>query len=148
MRVYLDNCCFNRPFDEQTQLRVRLETEAKLRIQHLMRSGVVEYAWSDMLTQEVMDSPFPFRRAKLMEWRNGAAVEVEITDEVVAAAAELMAKGLKNADALHIACAQAVDCDWFFTTDIGILKKVRQCGLTRIANPVEFVVEDEDENRG
>lgn len=23
MRVYLDNCCYNRPFDDQTQLRVR-----------------------------------------------------------------------------------------------------------------------------
>ncbi len=31
MRVYLDNCCYNRPFDEQDQLSVRLETEAKLR---------------------------------------------------------------------------------------------------------------------
>ena len=30
MRVYLDNCCYNRPFDEQTQLKVRLETEAKM----------------------------------------------------------------------------------------------------------------------
>lgn len=33
MRVYLDNCCYNRPFDDQRQVRVRLETEAKLRIQ-------------------------------------------------------------------------------------------------------------------
>ena len=24
MRVYLDNCCYNRPFDDQAQLRVRL----------------------------------------------------------------------------------------------------------------------------
>ena len=43
MRVYLDNCCYNRPFDHQDQLRVRLETEAKLRIQALMRSGAVEF---------------------------------------------------------------------------------------------------------
>ena len=35
MRVYLDNCCYNRPFDEQTQPSVRLETEAKLLIQAL-----------------------------------------------------------------------------------------------------------------
>lgn len=40
MLIYLDNCCFNRPFDDQEQLRVRLETEAKLRIQHLMREGI------------------------------------------------------------------------------------------------------------
>ena len=31
MRVYLDNCCYNRPYDEQVQLRIRLETEAKPR---------------------------------------------------------------------------------------------------------------------
>ena len=37
MRVYLDNCCYNRPFDDQAQLRIRLETEAKLEIQTQMR---------------------------------------------------------------------------------------------------------------
>ena len=39
MRVYLDNCCYNCPFDEQAQLSVRLETVAKLEIQRQMRSG-------------------------------------------------------------------------------------------------------------
>ena len=33
MRVYLDNCMFNRPFDDQGQIRIRLESEAKLYIQ-------------------------------------------------------------------------------------------------------------------
>jgi hypothetical protein len=41
MRVYLDNCCYNRPFDEQAQLRVVLETLAKLNIQQQMRDGVL-----------------------------------------------------------------------------------------------------------
>ena len=58
MRVYLDNCCYNRPFDEQVQLRVRLETEAKLEVQRQMRSGELEYVWSDMLVTEVKDSQF------------------------------------------------------------------------------------------
>ena len=43
MRVYLDNCCYNRPFDDQSDLRTALETFAKLQIQALMRSGAVEY---------------------------------------------------------------------------------------------------------
>jgi hypothetical protein len=30
MKIYLDNCCFNRPFDDQSHLRIRLEAEAKL----------------------------------------------------------------------------------------------------------------------
>ena len=49
MRVYLDNCCYNRPFDEQAQLRVVLETLAKLNIQQQMRDGVLEYVWSSVL---------------------------------------------------------------------------------------------------
>ncbi len=28
--IYLDNCCFNRPFDDQEQLNIRIETESKL----------------------------------------------------------------------------------------------------------------------
>lgn len=28
MKIYLDNCCLNRPFDDQSNLRVRLEPEA------------------------------------------------------------------------------------------------------------------------
>jgi len=49
MRVYLDNCCYNRPFDPQTDLRIHLETVAKVRVQTLMKSGAVEYVWSDAL---------------------------------------------------------------------------------------------------
>ena len=46
MKIYLDNCCFNRPFDDQSQLRILLEAEAKLRIQENIRSGTFELVWS------------------------------------------------------------------------------------------------------
>jgi len=39
MKVYLDNCCFNRPYDDQSHLRIRLEAEAKLKIQEEIRNG-------------------------------------------------------------------------------------------------------------
>ena len=32
-KLYLDNCCFNRPYDDQTQFIIRIETDAKLKIQ-------------------------------------------------------------------------------------------------------------------
>lgn len=32
MTIYLDNCCYNRPFDDQTQERIHLESEAVLSI--------------------------------------------------------------------------------------------------------------------
>ena len=57
MRVYLDNCCYNRPFDIQTDVRIHLETVAKMRVQALMHSGAVEYVWSDALDYELGQSP-------------------------------------------------------------------------------------------
>ena len=146
MRVYLDNCCYNRPFDDQNQLKVRLEAEAKLRIQYLMRIGVLEYAWSDMLSQEVSDNPNRTRREKIFPWMDGATTIVGMTPEVVSLARDLEGKGLRNADALHVASAFLANCDWFFTTDSGILKKLRFVGAMRIANPVEFIVEDTNDN--
>ena len=143
MRVYLDNCCYNRPFDEQGQLRVRLETEAKLEIQSQMRMGLLEYVWSDMLTGEVMDSPFVEQREQILPWRFGATENVHVTEEVEDRAEEFMRLGLKSSDAIHLACAVVSECDWFFTVDRGILKKVDRIGEMRVANPIDFVKEAE-----
>lgn len=144
MRVYLDNCCYNRPFDEQTQLKVRLETEAKLRIQAMMRSGEVEYVWSDILSHEVLDNPFPHRRNKILEWRYNAFCIIAMTSEVVDDADQLAEMGLHAADALHVACAAASDCDYFITTDIRVLRRVRQFKTVRLLNPMEFLLEVEN----
>ena len=141
MRVYLDNCCYNRPFDEQAQLRVRLETEAKMEIQSQMRLGVVEYVWSEMLTGEVCDSPYINQREKILPWRFEAVEYVRITEEVIERAEKIMTLGIKSADAIHLACAIEAKCDWFFTVDKGVLKKVSQIGEMRVANPMDYVKE-------
>ena len=57
MRLYLDNCCFNRPFDDQTALTVRLETEAKLHIQMAILSGRYALGWSYILDYENAANP-------------------------------------------------------------------------------------------
>ena len=138
MRVYLDNCCYNRPFDEQAQLRVVLETLAKLNIQQQMRDGVLEYAWSSVLDFEISKSRFLDRSLQIMPWAKGAVINVQIDDAIRFRAKEFENNGLKAMDALHVACAEAAECDWFFTTDRGILKKARNMISMRVANPVEF----------
>ena len=143
MRVYLDNCCYGRPFDDQSQLRVRLETAAKLEVQTLMRIGVLEYVWSDMLVTEACDNPSQENCEKILSWRDRAALYVAIDANIERRANEIMAFGVKTADALHLACAESAGCDWFFTVDKGILKKVSSLGSMRIANPMQFIQEDE-----
>jgi len=143
MRVYLDNCCYNRPFDEQGQLRVRLETAAKLEVQSMMRMGIVEYVWSGMLDAEVLASPVYDRIEKIRAWGDGASVYVSTTQEVRDASRRFMDMGLKAADAVHVACAVLSGCDWFLTVDRGVLSKMSSVGEMRVASPVEFIEEIE-----
>ena len=65
MRVYLENCCYNRPFDDQSQVKVLIETLSKLTIQQQMREGVIEYVWSEVLDYEVGRSRFIDRKHQI-----------------------------------------------------------------------------------
>ena len=123
MRVYLDNCSFNRPFDDQSQLRIQLEAEAKLFIQSKIRDGQIELAWSYILDFENQANPFAERREAVESWKKYATVETEETQTILEKAQDLAAVGLKNKDALHIACAIEMQCDYFVMTDDRVLKR-------------------------
>lgn len=53
LKVYLDNCVFNRPFDDQSQIRIRLETEAKFYIQTLIKQDQIALVWSYIIELEI-----------------------------------------------------------------------------------------------
>ena len=139
MRIYLDNCCYNRPFDDQNQLKVLIESLAKLSIQQQMREGVLEYVWSSVLDFEISKSRLVDRTEQIKPWEHGAVVKVLVDDGIRRRAKEFEAIGVKPIDALHVACAESANCDWFFTTDKDLIKKAKSISLIRIANPVEFV---------
>lgn len=42
MKIYLDMCCFNRPYDDQSQLKLSLETQSKLYIQTLIKDKKIQ----------------------------------------------------------------------------------------------------------
>ncbi len=62
MRIYLDNCCFNRPFDDQAQIRIKLDAEAKLKIQEEIRFGNIKLVWSYILDYENSKNPLLERK--------------------------------------------------------------------------------------
>jgi hypothetical protein len=136
MKVYLDNCCFNRPFDDQSSLVIRLETEAKLYVQGLIRRGELDLVWSFMLDYENGANPFEEVRRQIAEWKCLAAIDCDPSDEVSDMAKEMMNLGLHPKDAAHIACALHSAVDYFLTTDKKILNKP-VTGIQMI-NPVDF----------
>ncbi|MDR1493636.1 MAG: hypothetical protein LBT05_13070 [Planctomycetaceae bacterium] len=56
-RIYLDNCCYNRPYDDQSNIINRIETEAKLFIQELIKDNHIELVWSSVNEYENNDNP-------------------------------------------------------------------------------------------
>ena len=139
MRVYLDNCAFNRPFDDQSQLRVRLETEAKLYLQAAIRDGKVELVWSYILQFENEANPFADRKFAIDKWRAMASEEVVESPGLLARAKELAQKGMKSKDALHVASAVEGACDLFITTDDKIIKRLSDLTEVRVASPTEII---------
>ncbi len=141
MRLYLDNCCFNRPFDDQRQTRIRLEAEAKLCVQENIRGRTLELAWSYMLDFENAANPFEERRTTIGGWRQYATIDVEETATILEKAHALVACGLKAKDALHIACAIAGGCAYFITTDDEILARATDVQGITVVDPTSFIRE-------
>ena len=67
-RLYLDNCSFNRPYDDQTLLKNHLEAEAKLYIQKEILNSHYELAWSYMMDYEVSFNPFSDRKNQTVKY--------------------------------------------------------------------------------
>ena len=137
LKVYLDNCCFNRPYDNQNNLLVLLETEAKLFIQDLIHSEKLILVWSFVLDYENNDNPFEEKKKSIILWKSLAVTDCDLCDEIADKAKTLMQSGLKQKDASHIACAIYANADYFITTDRKILNKHVQ-GINLI-NPIDFV---------
>ncbi|BBB91794.1 MAG TPA: hypothetical protein PKA28_08480 [Methylomusa anaerophila] len=137
LKIYLDNCCFNRPFDNQTQLRIHLETQAKLYVQDQILKGEFDFVWSYVLEYENMQNPFEIRRNSIILWKDIAAETIIESEEILLFAESLTVKGIKTKDALHISCAVASKCDYYLTTDRKLLNK--DISEIDVIDPIEFL---------
>ena len=103
LRLYLDNCCYNRPFDDQSQLLVRLETEAKLFIQKGIKNGIFDLVWSYILDIENDANPYPRRKKSVRAWQSFARVDVEESEELLLLMEFFKQRGEGHFKDMHIA---------------------------------------------
>jgi len=137
MKVYLDTSVYNRPFDDQTQPRIWLETLALGLILQLVEAGEAALVNSSALQFENSRNPFPLRR-EWMERCLGMATVHQRVDETIHQRAEtLERRGLTAIDALHAACAEASGADFFLTCDDRLLRKQKLIHVKSM-NPLDF----------
>ena len=139
MLIYLDNCCFNRPFDDQKQIRIRIETEAKLFIQGEILVGKLRLAWSYILDYENGANPFTERKETIENWKKRAIVDTSETKTLIDLAQQLSTSGIKAKDALHIASSVVMQCEYFITTDLFLIKKLANFEKIKVVSPIDFI---------
>lgn len=143
MKVYLDTCSIQRPLDDQTQIRIRLETEAVLSIIALIESKQLELLSSEALSFESHRTTNSSRREFALEILAQAAEVVQVDVAIQNRAKQLASRRVMALDALHLASAEAGKADYFCTCDDKLLKKARRlCAATlKVVSPIELLEE-------
>jgi hypothetical protein len=100
---YLDACCLNRPFDDQTQNRIRIEAESVIILLKISLTGKIKLVGSDVLKHEISKTPDPVRKSQLLSLSGYISKYYSLTDEVIELANKLQKSGFGSFDSLHIA---------------------------------------------
>lgn len=143
MRIYLDCCSLQRPFDDKSQPRIAVEAEAVLVILALCESDRLKLISSDALLFEIGRIPDQDRKDIALAILKIAKEAVELTSKIESLARRFEALGLKPLDALHLAFASGSKVDYFCTCDDKFLKKAKSIdGInTKVVSPTELVME-------
>jgi predicted nucleic acid-binding protein len=144
MRLYLDNCCLQRPLDDQTHPRIRVETEAVFVILAAVQAGEQSLLGSEALEYEVSRIPNEVRRTEVFAVLALASERLRVTDEVEALSLTFEQQGVRSMDAIHLALASSAKADFFCTCDDKLLQKAQKlsglsCKVTTLLSLVPEV---------
>jgi predicted nucleic acid-binding protein len=145
MKIYMDVCCLNRPFDDATQDRVRIESEAVLTILSRCQSRKWILLGSEVVDIEISKIRNVERRRKASFLSTISQSYIVVDEFVEERALRLSELKFKSFDALHIACAERARADVLLTTDDSLLQKALQQAdalRVRLENPVTWLMEE------
>jgi len=143
MKIYLDNCALQRPLDDKSQTRIRLEAEAILSIFDECRSGSIDLVSSETLEFEIEKTSLEIRRTYAESALELATSNVVVNDNIENRASKFVSLGIKPMDALHLASAEEAEADYFCTCDDRFYKRAKSVsGLaTVVVTPLELIEE-------
>jgi predicted nucleic acid-binding protein len=143
MLIYLDTCSIQRPFDDQSQLRIAMESEAVLRAIQLVEQGDLDLLASETLRIETEQNPHSRRRRFAFGVLTHATRFVETDSQIESRARQYENTGLRPFDAL--ASAVEAEADMFCTTDDQLLRRGSEAETehTRVLTPIAFIEEIE-----
>ena len=138
LKIYLDNSALNRPYDDQRQPRVWLETLCFVLILQLVEKGEAEMVRSAFHILENNESPVVEKREWVEACLNLANCIATTSTEMEQRASALVKTGLKALDAAHLTAAESAAADYFVTCDDQLIRKYR--GRLRALTPPELIL--------
>ena len=144
VKIYLDVCCLNRPFDDQSQDRVRIESDAiKIILERIEEKRFLWYG-SEVMFEEIKNTPDHIRRNEMYSLCSDFSELIYFSDQILERGNELSEKGFTFFDALHIACCESTEVDIFLTTDDKLIKRAKRLGneiKVKVENPLLWIKE-------
>ena len=140
LKIYFDNCCYGRPFDNQKDPIIRKETQAKVFIQSLVKYKALELVYSSVSLEEIKAIPFEENNQSILDFIEKNAkyyVSTDNNETAISLTEEIMRTGVRLKDASHTACAVIAGCDYLITTDKRLIKYTDD--RIKIINPIEFL---------
>lgn len=141
MKIYLDNCCYNRLFDDRSNIKNYLEREAILIIMQKAYEGEDEIIGSDILDIEISKIVSPEKRGNVEGvYKALISNTKELDEKIEDRAKEIMQiSNIRAFDSLHLASAEA---EILLTTDMKFLRNCKKifCKVD-VKNPIEYVME-------
>ncbi len=143
LKIYLDVCCLNRPFDDWAQERIRLEADSIVSIMERIRIGKWQLIESEAIAVELQKMSNLEKKERILELLELATVAQKIDDNINLRAQQLESLGFGLYDAFHLACAEAALADVFLSTDDRLLKNAlrhRDSLKVEVHNPVVWFI--------
>jgi predicted nucleic acid-binding protein len=143
MRVYFNTSALNRPLDDLSSERVRIEAEAVVALLAAVEDGTVDWIGSEYLDFEVEQDPDDERVRRVQSLLVLARMHVSASDAVADRARALERLGLRGLDALHAASAEAGGADLLITTDDRMIRRAARAERdlrVRLVTPPEAVL--------
>ena len=143
MKIYMDVCCLSRPFDNQSQDKIRFETEAVVSIlNRCNRDRSWELIGSDVIMLEASKTPDLSKRQKILLLHDSAGKRVKSNDVIKLRASKFREHNIKLFDSLHLAAAEYANADILLTTDVKFINAASCSGANvRVTNPLTFYME-------
>jgi predicted nucleic acid-binding protein len=150
-RVYLDTNVYCRPFDDQSDRRIRKESDTFIEIADAALRGQIVIVSSDYVKFEIERIVDPLKKKDIKGFeRTLASVNLVSGKQIISLARKFSAKcGLNPLDALHVSAACLGRVDWFLTCDDEILQKGRcieelvteEGYRLKVRNPINYLEE-------